>query len=92
MTLTFDLMTLTSIGVLCHPGWTCGSSLRRVGKGVLELLDGNGFGTFDPVTLTFDPVTPKATGIPLLPRRDVWTKFEEGRSSCSRVIDQKRKG
>ena len=45
-----------------------------------------------PVTLTFDPVTPKATGIPLLPRRDVWTKFEEGRSSCSRVIDQKRKG
>jgi len=26
----------------------CGPGLRRVGKGVLELLIGNGFGTFDP--------------------------------------------
>jgi len=32
------------------------------------------------VTLTVDP------------RTDVWTKFEEGRSKRSRVIDRKRKG
>ena len=42
-----------------------------------------------PVTLTFDP---KINRIPLLSRMEVWTKFEEGRSRCSRVIDRKQKG
>ena len=41
------------------------------------------------VTLTFDPEIDR---VPLLPRMDVWDIFEEGRSRCSRVIDQKRKG
>ena len=41
-----------------------------------------------PVTLTFDPVTPKY--IVSSAARDIWTKFEEGRSRCSRVIDQTR--
>jgi len=50
-------------------------SLRKVGQGVLQLLIGNGFGTFDPpVTLTFDGCV-----------------FEEGRSRRSQVIGQKRK-
>ena len=38
VTLTVDLMTPTSIGFLRHPGWMCGQSLRRVGKGVLEFI------------------------------------------------------
>ena len=42
-----------------------------------------------PVTLTFDP---KINRVHLLSRMDVWTKFEEDRSRCSRVTDQKRKG
>ena len=32
------------------------------------------------VTMTFDP---KINGVPLLPRMDVWTKFEDGRSRHS---------
>ena len=39
--------------------------------------------------VTFDP---KINRVPLLPRTDVWTKFEEGRSRRSRVIDWKRNG
>mgnify|MGYP000567873943 FL=1 len=39
VTLTFNLVT---------PGWMCGPSLRRVGQGILVLLNRNGFGTFDP--------------------------------------------
>jgi len=42
-----------------------------------------------PVTMTFNPVT--LLRVPLLPRTNVWTKFEEGRSRHSPVIDQKRK-
>jgi len=38
------------------------------------------------VTLIFDPTINR---IPLLPRMDVWTKFEEGRSRRYRVIDRK---
>jgi len=41
------------------------------------------------LTLTFDP---EIIRIPLLTRMIVWTKFEEGRSRCSRVIDRKQKG
>jgi len=36
------------------------SSLRKVSHGVLELLIGNGFGTFEPVDLDLYPVTPKS--------------------------------
>ena len=36
--LTLDLVTPVSIGFLCYPGWICGTSLRKVGQGVLELL------------------------------------------------------
>ena len=45
----------------------------------------NGFGTFDSGD-------PKINRVPLLPRTDVWTKFEECRSRRSWVIDQKWKG
>ena len=44
------------------------------------------------VTLTFDSVNPKINKVQLLPRMDVWTKFEEGRPSFSCAIDRKRKG
>jgi len=47
VTLTFDIMTPVSIGFLCYPGWMCGISLRKAGQGVLQLLIGNGFDTFD---------------------------------------------
>ena len=51
--LTFDPVTLVSIGFLCYLGWMCGTSLRKVGQGVIELLIGNGFDTFDPGDLDF---------------------------------------
>ena len=44
------------------PGWMCGPSLRRVGQGILELMNGNGMAHLTPITLTFDPVTPKSIG------------------------------
>ena len=45
--LTFDPVTPRSIGFICNPGWMCGPGIRKVGQGVLELLIGNVFGTFD---------------------------------------------
>jgi len=48
VTLTFDQVTPLSIGFLCYPRWMYGPSLMKVGQGVLELLIGNGFDTFDP--------------------------------------------
>ena len=33
------------------PGWMCGPSFKMVGEGVVELLIGNGFCTFDPCDL-----------------------------------------
>ena len=41
-------------------GWMCGLSLRKVGEGVLELLIGKGFGTFDLSDLALQPSDPKA--------------------------------
>ena len=43
VTLTFD----PKRGFLCYPGWMCELRLRKVGQGILELLIGNVFGTFD---------------------------------------------
>ena len=80
-------MTPKSIGFLCYQGWMCEPSLRKVGKGVLKLLIGNGLVHLTRVTLTFDP---QINRIHLLPRMDVWTEFEEGRSRRSRVTDRDR--
>ena len=44
------------------------------------------------MTLTFDPVTPQINWVPLLPRMDMWTRYEEGWSRCSQIIDWKGKG
>jgi len=49
-------------------------------------------GTFDPGDLDLYPSDPRIYIVPLLPRMDMWTKFEEGRSRHSRVIDRKQKG
>ena len=35
VTLTFDPVTLKSIGFICYPGELCGPSLRMVDQGVL---------------------------------------------------------
>ena len=71
VTLTFDTVTTKSIGFQCYPGLMCGPCMmRKVGQDVLELLIGNSFGIFDP----------SINGVNLLPRMDVWTKFEVGRS------------
>ena len=40
------------------------------------------------MTLTFDPSIDR---VYLLPKMDVWTKFEEGRSRRSCVINRKQK-
>ena len=45
--LTFDLVTPKCIEFLCYSGWMCGPDLRRVGQGILALLNGNSFGTSD---------------------------------------------
>ena len=60
-------MTPKSIGFLCYQGWMCEPSLRKVGKGVLKLLIGNGLVHLTRVTLTFDP---QINRIHLLPRMD----------------------
>jgi len=41
-------LTPKLIGFLRYPGWISGPSSRSVGQGILELLKGNGFETFDP--------------------------------------------
>ena len=48
------------------------------------------FGTFDLGDLDLWPYDPKINRVPLLPRMDVWIKFEKGRSRRSQVIDQKQ--
>ena len=78
------------IGFLYYHGWMCGPSSRRVGQCILELLYRNSFGTFDPGDLDLWPSD--TNRVPLLARLDVWTKFEEGTSRRSSVIDCNRKG
>jgi len=56
--------------------------MKKVGQGDLEILIRNGFSTFDPSD-------PKITRVSILPRMDMWTSYEEGRSRRSRDIDQK---
>jgi len=47
----------------------------------------NVLGIFDPGDLDSDP---KIKSVPLLPRTDMWTMFEEGRLRRSYGIDRKR--
>jgi len=62
-----------------------GPSLRRVGQGILELVNRNVFGTFD-----LGDLDPSINRVSRIPKMDVWTRLEEGRSKRSRVIYQKR--
>jgi len=89
VTLTFNPVTPQSMGFLCCPGRMSWPSLRRVGQGILDLLNGKGFGTFDPGDIDLWPSDPSIYRVPLLPKMDVWTKFEEGRLRRSQVIDRK---
>ena len=52
----------------------------------------NDLGRFDPGELDPWPSDASINRVPLLPRMDMWDKFEEGRSRRSRVIDWKQKG
>ena len=85
-------LTQTLIGYLCHPGWMCGPSLRRVGQCILELLSLKSFWHFWPRWPWPLIQWSQDSSVPLLPRMDVWTQFEDGRSRRSRVIYWKRKG
>ena len=80
VTWTFDPMTPNSKAIYCCQWRMCGKGLRKLGHGVLELLVGNGCGIFDPGDLDLWPSDTKFNKVPLLPRTDVWTKFEKGRS------------
>jgi len=59
------------------------------GPSVLELLIGNGFSTFGPGDHALKSSEPKINKVPLIPRMDVWTEFEEDSSRRSQVIDRK---
>ena len=50
----------------------------------------NSFGRFDPGDLDLWPSDSKMYRVPLIFRMNVWTKFEEGRSRHSWVIEQKQ--
>jgi len=80
------------IEFLCYPGWMCDPSLRKAGQGILQLLNGKGFDTFDSGDLDLWPNYASIKTVSLLPKMDVWTKFEKGRSRRSRAIDRKPKG
>ena len=41
VTLSFDPVSLKSIGFLCYSGWMCEPSLKKVVQGILQLLIGN---------------------------------------------------
>jgi len=84
---TFDPVTPKSIGFLPYPGWMCGPGIRKVGHVVLQLVIGTVLAHL--TTLTFDPVTQNIKRVHLLPRMDVRTMFEEGRSRHSPFIDRK---
>jgi len=43
------------------------------------------------MVLEHNTLVTKINSVPLLPKMDVWTKFEEGRLRRSGVIDRKRK-
>ena len=91
MLVTFDPVTQESIGFLCYPEWMCEPRLMKVGKGIPELLIGNGFGTFNPTDLDLWPSDFKVVMVTLAPRMDVCTEFEDlVRSRRYRVIDWKR--
>ena len=64
------------IAFLCYPGWMCDPSLRKVGQGILQLLNGKGFDTFDSGDLDLWPNYASINTVSLLPKMDVWTKFE----------------
>ena len=68
----------------------CGPSLRNIGQCILELLNRKCFGTFNPGDLDLWPSDSSINRVLLLPRTDLCTKSEEGRSRCSRDIDRKR--
>jgi len=51
-------------------------------KFIFEIVTYSVLADLTLVTLTFDLVTPKSL-VSLLPRMDVLTKFEKGRSRCS---------
>ena len=92
VTLTFVPVIRKSIGFLCYTGWMCRTTLGKVGQGVLELLIRNSFITFDPCDLDLWYSDPNINIVLLLHRMIVLTKFEEGMSRRSWVIDRKQKG
>jgi len=49
------------------------------------------FVTFDPGDLDLCPSDPKINRVPLLPRMDVWTNFEEGRSGVLELLIRNEK-
>ena len=84
-TVTFDPVTQKLRGFICYPGWMCGPCLRKVGP----VIDRKCFWQIWSRDLDLWPSDPKINRVHLLPR----TKFEEGRSRRSRIIDKvKRKG
>ena len=58
-------LTKKSIWFLCYPERMCAQSLKEQ------------FSTFDPSDLDLWPSDPKTNRVPLLPRMNVRTKFEE---------------
>jgi len=90
VTLTFDLLTLKSIGFFYSIRAITLWSLKALGQRVLELLSGNGFQSSGHCDLDLWPTDPKINRALLLNKGYHPAKFEGSGSKGTRVIERKR--
>ena len=70
-------LTPKSIGFLYYPDRMYGPRIRKVDEGILELLVGNGFGTFDNSDLDLWPSDPKSIGFICIPGKMYWPSLKK---------------
>jgi len=88
--LTFDLLTLKSIGVFYSKRAITRWNLKALGQRVLELLRGNGFHSSGHCDLDLWPTDPKINRGLLLKKGYHPIKFEGSGSKGTQVIERKR--
>jgi len=90
VTLTFDLLTLKSIGVFYSKRAITLWCLKALGQRVLELLSGNGFHSSGHCDLDLWPTDPKINRGHLINKGYHPLRFEGSGSKGTRVIERKR--